>query len=202
MFKAKAQRPEWLAQYSQVFPAVEGNNVFYGMPAEKDFHRWGAETADGFEFCSKFPRTISHDCQLVNCRDELNEFLKRLAILADAEKLGPSFLQMPPGFSASAFPHLEDFLRSLPRDFPFAVEVRHRDYFDESENERRLDDLLVELKIDRCLFDSRALFSRPPEDETEIAAQKKKARLSNKQRSIFSSVSRSSRRRSFSDPSK
>ncbi len=174
LFAAKAARPQWLRQYGQVFNTVEGNSTFYGLPQVATVRRWAEDTPDGFRFALKFPKAISHERRLVDAGAETREFLSLLTLLADADRLGPSFLQLPPNFARSEFPALERFLRGLPDDIPFAVEVRHRDYFDGRDFERRLDDLLRARNMDRVLLDSRPLFSAEAEDESETGAQAQK----------------------------
>jgi uncharacterized protein YecE (DUF72 family) len=88
--------------------------------------------------------------------------------------LGPSFLQLPPDFSPSERDVLEDFLRALPTYLPWAVEVRHFDWYDSGPNEFWLDDLLRDLHMDKVLFDSRCLYSKPPADEVEKVSQSRK----------------------------
>lgn len=45
------------------------------------------------------------------------------------DRLGLSFLQLPPQFSPSDLPDLQEFLGQLPRDFQLAVEFRHSGFF-------------------------------------------------------------------------
>ncbi|NQV28009.1 MAG: DUF72 domain-containing protein [Rhodopirellula sp.] len=175
LFSTK-DRKKWLHEYSSVFGTVEGNSTFYGLPAMETVKRWAESSCDRFRFCLKFPKAISHDRRLIDAEVETELFLNILKVLADADRLGPSFLQLPPTFSAVEMDRLANYLQTLPTDFPCAVEVRHRDFFDNGSVEKELDDMLRELKIDRVLFDSRPLFSTPPSDETEEAAQAKKPR--------------------------
>lgn len=176
LFTARAPRSEWLRQYSQVFKTVEGNSTFYGLPQRETIERWGEETSPGFRFALKFPRTISHDARLSGAENETRTFLELLAILAKADRLGPSFLQLPPNFAGAEWSALERYLRRLPREFPYAVEPRHRDFFDQGEWEGRFDALLTELEMDRVMLDSRPLFSAPPADDAEAGAQEQKPR--------------------------
>ena len=169
-------KPKWLSWYTQMFNTVEGNSFFYGLPESKHVQRWASEAATGFQFCMKFPRTISHDMQLERADDQLREFLGLLEILQRADHLGPSFLQLGPEFGPNRFPALETFLKSLPKEMPWAVEVRHHAWFDSGENEKRLNGLLEALNIDKVIFDSRALFQLPPSDEIERASQTRKPR--------------------------
>jgi uncharacterized protein YecE (DUF72 family) len=62
----------------------------------------------------------------------------------------------------------------LPEEFPFAVEIRHADFFDGGPHERELDDLLLRLQVDRVIFDSRPLFAAGPRDDSESDAQRRK----------------------------
>lgn len=171
---SSSSRRSWLGEYSTVFQTVEGNSTFYALPPLETIRRWGDETQDGFQFCLKFPGAVTHEKQLVDVRAETAAFLDCLEVLANANRLGPTFIQLPPFFSARQFDRLGHFLRDLPKEYPFAVEVRHLDYFDEDENEQQLDELLNEHGMDRVLFDSRALFSRPAEDPYEVKSQTRK----------------------------
>lgn len=120
---------------------------------------------------------ISHDKRLVQAEHATAEFVELLRILTEAKRIGPAFLQLPPFFSGEQLPVLESFLRRLPIDFRYAVEVRHPDYFDNGSVERRLDAMLTELNIDRVLFDSRPLFSVSAPDRYEKIAQSRKPKV-------------------------
>jgi uncharacterized protein YecE (DUF72 family) len=165
-----------LAWYSRMFPTVEGNSTFYAVPPVSTFEKWCDQSAEGFKFCFKFPQRISHDLKLIRCDSELKNWLDCLSILHREDRLGPTFLQLPPSFSFKYFGALELFLSKLPMDWPWAVEVRHLDWFDAGEYESRLDDLLSRLNIDRVLFDSRPLNSMAAKDLSEVASQTKKPR--------------------------
>ena len=102
--------------------------------------------------------------------------LKGLRILHHANRLGPTFLQLSPSFSPVGFGALESYLRSLPTDMPFAVEVRHHDWFADPA-ESRLNALLSELKMDRVIFDSRPLYASPPSTQAEQISQGRKPKV-------------------------
>ena len=173
VYPRKSIRKNWLADYSKVFNTVEGNSTFYAIPQPETFQRWGDTTSEGFRFALKFPRVISHELKLISAERETDAFLNGLAILQDANRLGPSFLQLGPGFSPNQLVDLENYLNQLPQQFPYAVEVRHPDFFKEPfENE--LNSMLSGMGIDRVIFDSRPLFSAAASDEIEEAAQSRK----------------------------
>lgn len=169
-------RTKWLEQYSKVFSTVEGNSTFYGLPSRETVERWARTTAKGFQFCLKFPRSISHGRRLIDAESETGLFLDILSVLTESGRSGPSFLQLPPTFSFAEFDRLQTYLEGLPAEFSYAVEVRHPDFFDEGTAETTLNEALRALKIDRVLFDSRPLFSRPPADSSEEVAQSRKPR--------------------------
>lgn len=176
VYTATSRRPDWLKQYSTMFSTVEVNSTFYAIPAVETVEKWAESVRPGFAFCLKFPKAITHDRQLVDATVETTAFLRLMETLARHDRLGPSFLQLPPHFSGRQWLDLEAYLRGLPSEFAYAVEVRHDNYFDQGPFEQRLDDLLRELGMDRCLLDSRALFSARPTDESERQSQRQKPR--------------------------
>jgi uncharacterized protein YecE (DUF72 family) len=170
LFRSKTTTRDFLRQYASVFNSVEGNATFYGLPSQDTVARWKEETPDGFRFCFKFPRTVSHDLKLVGAQEPTLEFLDRLGPLDD--RLGPFFLQLPPSYGPNLLPGLEQFLRNLPTHFRYAVEVRHPEFF--GKGQTQLDNLLAELGVDRVVFDTRGLHGAQTEDPAAQEAQRKK----------------------------
>ncbi len=175
LFPAGANSKSFLQHYSAVFNAVEGNTTFYATPSEATVASWKAQAQPGFGFSFKLPRKITHDNYLRYCGVELSDFLKRLEPLG--ESLGAFMIQLPDSFSPGQLPDLQRFLKELPSEYAFSVEVRHRDFFNRSDEEKALNQILYEYEVDRVCFDSRALFSRPAVTEQEKDAHRKKPRL-------------------------
>jgi uncharacterized protein YecE (DUF72 family) len=171
-FPARAPQRDFLALYARRLPTVEGNTTFYAIPSAETVQRWRAETPAGFKFCLKFPQSISHHRRLRAADAETHEFVQRLADLGD--RCGPSFLQLPPTFSARHLPDLAAYLDSLP-PLPggLAVEVRHRDFFAEPA-ESGLHALLRQHGAARVLYDQRGLRAAAPLDEGTRVAQARK----------------------------
>jgi uncharacterized protein YecE (DUF72 family) len=88
--------------------------------------RWREVAPRGFLFAAKFPRELTHEKVLVDCRRETEAFVRTMHDLDD--KLGPLLLQLPPGFSVEGKEVLDRFLRELPKGPRYAVEVRHRSW--------------------------------------------------------------------------
>lgn len=173
VYPNRTPRREWLSWYTRMFNTVEGNSTFYALPSLDIAKRWADEAAEGFEFALKFPRDISHEGDL-RASSLLEQFIETVTILDHGHHAGPSFLQLPPWFDSSRLNELEKFLQLLPSHLPWSVEVRHPSWFQNDSVEAHLNETLVSMKIDRVIFDSRALFQSPPDDEIEAESQKRK----------------------------
>lgn len=177
VYPARTPAPQRLAWYSQMFPTVEGNSTFYALTPLSTLEHWCDATPSGFRFCFKFPQAISHTAQLAVDQKALQPWFRWIEQTARKDRLGPSLLQLGPSFSSRSWTILESFLKQLPKEFPWAVELRHPDWFDGEHWEPRVDQLLSELGIDRVHLDATWLYSRPPETECERVASAKKPKV-------------------------
>lgn len=171
---------EELAAYARWCTAVEGNTTFYALPRAETVQRWGAQAPEGFRFCFKVPRAITHDRRLRNADADLDEFCERLFPLAG--RLGPMAVQLPATFGPEDLGALEHFVEAVPRSLGstalrWAVEVRHRDFEAEGRAERVVNDLLAAHDVDRILIDTRGLFAGPRVTPGEVEAWERKPRL-------------------------
>ena len=109
---------------------------------------------EGFHFCPKIPRTVSHEGKLEGHIDDALSFVDFMGGLGP--RLGPMFLQLPPRYSSSLLPDLEVFLATWPRDVRLAVEVRHQDWF-EAHHHDDLNRLLSKQDMARVVIDTRPI---------------------------------------------
>ena len=184
VFPSTTDSADLLREYAKRFNAVEGNSFFYALPPMATIEKWMAESGQGFRFCPKFSKAITHERRLTGAEEETAAFLKALETLQHGERLGPSFLQLPPSFNANSLDTLERYLKGLPSEFAYAVEARHVSWFDKGDNERRLDDLLENLGMDKVIFDSRPLFASEARDDDERSAQSRKPQTPVRQAAI------------------
>ncbi len=175
LYLKRARPADYLSQYAEVFNAVEGNTTFYSLPSPETVTRWQEATPESFRFCFKFPRPISHWQGLASTDDKVRVFLERLAPLG--ERLGPFMLQLPPGFGPDRGQLLERFLRALPEDFRYAVELRHPGFFADHDAVRRTDALLERAGCERVIMDTRALRSGDAEHPAVAGARHRKPDL-------------------------
>lgn len=174
---ASTPQRDFLSRYAKVFNTVEGNSFFYALPTLDVVRRWAEQSADGFEFCMKVPRDISHAPQLRAGGSVYDAFIERLEILRDSDRLGPSFLQLHASFDPARLDELRAFVQAWPRHLPLAVEVRNEAFFHPGRARSDLYACLRSAKVDRVTFDSRALFSAPPDDPVEEKSQGRKPNL-------------------------
>jgi uncharacterized protein YecE (DUF72 family) len=173
LFPAGSRSSDFLHLYSRRFTTVEGNTTFYSIPDAAMVKRWATETPEGFEFCLKMPRDLTHQGLLADKVEGVLGFLERMAGLRS--RLGPFFAQLPPSYSPAQLDDLTSFLRAFPHDQArLALEVRHADWFREP-YATRLNELLEELGVGRVLLDTRPVYDSP--DNPQLHSERKKPRV-------------------------
>jgi uncharacterized protein YecE (DUF72 family) len=131
---ATKPRFDELAYYAEHFDTVEINTTFYGQPRAPVAQTWVDRTPAGFEFSLKLYRGLTHaDTSTVPSLDleAIDEYRRGIEPLAAAGKIGALLAQFPPSFkqSAESQGYLDALLRRF-RDYPVAVELRHRSWSD------------------------------------------------------------------------
>ena len=122
IYPHNAGASEFLNYYSRKFNSVELNPTFYNGADPQSMLRWKNKTPEGFRFCPKVPRSISHDKLLSGSEAEMRDFLAGISMLGN--RLGTVFLQLSNRFNDSDLGVLETFLSAFPEDFSFSVEPR------------------------------------------------------------------------------
>jgi uncharacterized protein YecE (DUF72 family) len=158
LFPPGSKSGELLALYSRRLTTVEGNTTFYAVPNPEVVARWAAETPEEFRFCFKIPREVSHEGPLAAKVKATREFVDRMAPLG--QRLGPFFLQLPPGYRADKIADLERWLAAWPNEYRVAVEVRHDDWYAEPA-ESALMERLERHSAGRVVMDVRPLDAGP-----------------------------------------
>ena len=154
LFPRHARSADYLRLYSRRLTTVEGNTTFYATPSVETVQRWADDTPPSFRFCFKLPRDVSHQGSLIARLRETETFVQRMAPLG--ERLGPFFLQLPPGYSPRQIDDLAAWLQAWSPTIPLAVEVRHSDWYT-PQGEASLMALLEHYGVGRVLMDVRPL---------------------------------------------
>lgn len=143
---------ERLSFYARYFDLVELNSSFYGIPNQKQAERWCQQTPKDFIFDVKLHKLLSrHSAKPDSLPPDLRKkaelfgdkisltpkieqavverFLKEIAPLKEAGKLGALLLQLSPAFSPRSHKLEElDHLFQLLADYKLAVELRNRSW--------------------------------------------------------------------------
>jgi uncharacterized protein YecE (DUF72 family) len=120
-----------LRHYSGIFPAVEINASFHGVPREETLQTWAAKTKSGFVFSLKVPHAITHESRLENVEQPLSFFLQRLCQGFPLERLGPILFQLPPSLPKS-IDKLHEIAAVTSRwGLLVAFEFRHKSWYED-----------------------------------------------------------------------
>lgn len=120
---------DYLPMYAQQFNSLEVNSTGYAMPKPETIEKWKDVAPEGFLYCVKPPRSITHYGKLTDKLEEAESYAKILEPLG--EHLGPGLLQFADRFAPKRWPELEAFLRAFKGNFPLAVELRHEQWYTE-----------------------------------------------------------------------
>ena len=123
---------DFLSVYARRFQTVEIDATFYRIPTAAQARSWASKVPGGFLVAAKVPQVITHEKLLIDCEEEMKEFIGAMDELGD--RLGPLLFQFP-YFRRDAFAsvgaflaRLEPFLESLPGGRRFALEVRNKSW--------------------------------------------------------------------------
>lgn len=128
IYPPKTKEKDFLQHYVQHYNSIELNATHYKVYDPTSIAKWAAK-ADGkhFKFCPKMYQGITHRGSLQGKDFITTEFLR--GMLAFGEHLGPIFIQVSDAFSPNRREELFQYLRSLPTDLRFFLEVRHPGWF-------------------------------------------------------------------------
>lgn len=139
-YPANLEGREFLKYYSQVFDFVEIDSSFYRPPNLFMTKRWAKITPDEIRFTAKFPRSITHEKRLApDSEKEVRYFLDMMRPLK--RKLLALLIQLPPSLSANeGMKKLKTLAEMLDPSYRYAIEVRHKSWFDSKEFFKLLSD--------------------------------------------------------------
>jgi len=124
-----------LTYYAEHFDTVEVNTTFYGQPKASVAQSWVDRTPPGFEFSVKLYRKLTHaDIPGVPWLDDnlIDEYRRGIDPLASAGRIGALLAQFPASFKQTAESQgYLDALLARFRNYPVAVELRHRSWSDD-----------------------------------------------------------------------
>jgi len=153
IYPPKTKEKDFLDHYVQHYNSIELNATHYKVYGEAGIKKWTAKAAGkDFKFCPKMYQGITHRGSLKGKNFITNEFFR--GIVAFEELLGPIFVQVSEAFSPKRKEELFEFLRSLPADLQFFMEVRHPDWFKKEDMRNELFSTLKELNMGAVITDT------------------------------------------------
>ena len=164
-----------LALYATWCNAVEGNTTFYAEPSATTVAKWAEQAPADFRFAFKLPRTITHDKRLRDVATEVRSFLNAIEPLGG--RVGPIQAQLPGSFGPESLDALLAFLRRLPAERRWAIELRNRSFFDRSPAHAAVDELCVARGIARVVLDTRPLYAVDATSRAAAEERRQKPRL-------------------------
>ena len=153
IYPPKTKEKDFLEHYVQHYNCIELNATHYKVYGAAGIKKWAAKAADkDFLFCPKMYKGVTHFGNLKGKDFIMNEFFR--GIVAFEKHLGPTFIQVSEAFSPKRKEELFTFLRSLPTDMQFFVELRHPDWFSNTAIRDELFTTLKEINIGAVLTDT------------------------------------------------
>ncbi len=153
IYPPKTKEKDFLQHYVQHYNSIELNATHYKIYAPEGIAKWADKAGDkDFMFCPKMYQGVTHRGTLSNKQFQTDEFLK--GILAFEKHLGPVFVQVSDTFSPNRKDDLFNYLKSLPTDLQFFLEVRHPDWFGKDAIREEFFSFLKEIKMGAVITDT------------------------------------------------
>lgn len=153
IYPPKTKEKDFLDHYVQHYNSIELNATHYKIYGALGIGKWAAKAAGkDFKFCPKMYQGVTHRGSLKGKDFITSEFFR--GIVAFEEHLGPIFVQLSDAFSPKRKDELFTYLKSLPTDLQFFLEVRHPDWFARLDTRKELFDTLTALDMGAVITDT------------------------------------------------
>jgi uncharacterized protein YecE (DUF72 family) len=153
IYPPKTKEKDFLDHYIKHYNSIELNATHYKIYGAAGIAKWAAKAGDkDFIFCPKMYQGVTHRGSLQGKDFITSEFLR--GIVAFEKHLGPVFVQVSDSFSPKRKNELFDFLKSLPLDLQFFLEVRHPDWFGKEDIRKELFETLQEINVGAVITDT------------------------------------------------
>lgn len=153
IYPPKTKEKDFLDHYVRHYNSIELNATHYKIYGATGIGKWAAKAAGkDFKFCPKMYQGVTHRGSLKGKDFITSEFFR--GIVAFEEHLGPIFVQVSDTFSPKRKEELFGYLRSLPTDLQFFLEVRHPDWFAKPDIRKELFDTLTAMNMGAVITDT------------------------------------------------
>ena len=153
IYPPKTKEKDFLDHYVKHYNSIELNATHYKVYGPDGIAKWAAKAGDkDFMFCPKMYQGVTHRGSLKGKDFITTEFLR--GIVAFEKHLGPVFVQVSDAFTPKRKEELFHFLKSLPTDMQFFLEVRHPDWFGKENIRTELFETLQQINIGAVITDT------------------------------------------------
>ncbi len=153
IYPPKTKEKDFLDHYVQHYNSIELNATHYKVYGAIGIKKWADKAGNkDFMFCPKMYQGVTHRGSLKGKDFITTEFLR--GVVAFEEHLGPIFIQVNETFSPKRKEEIFTYLRSLPTDLQFFLEVRHPGWFGKEEIRNELFATLKEMNIGAVITDT------------------------------------------------
>ncbi|MES2328374.1 MAG: DUF72 domain-containing protein [Bacteroidota bacterium] len=153
IYPPKTKEKDFLDHYVKHYNSIELNATHYKIYGANGIAKWAAKAGDkDFKFCPKMYQGVTHRGSLTNKEFVASEFLR--GIVAFEKHLGPVFVQVSDSFTTKRKEELFSFLKSLPTDMQFFLEVRHPDWFAKEDLRNELFEFLRSINMGIVITDT------------------------------------------------
>lgn len=153
IYPPKTKEKDFLSLYVNHYNSIELNATHYKIYGAEAIAKWAEKAKDkNFLFCPKMYQGVTHKGSLKGKGFLTSEFLR--GVIAFKQHLGPIFIQVSETFSPSRKDELIDYLRALPTDHSYFLEVRHHGWFDKPAIKEELFSSLKKMNIGTVITDT------------------------------------------------
>jgi uncharacterized protein YecE (DUF72 family) len=153
IYPLKTKEKDFLDHYVHHYNSIELNATHYKVYGAAGVKKWADKAGDkDFKFCPKMYQGVTHRGSLKGKDFITTEFLR--GVVAFEKHLGPIFIQVNETFSPKRKEEIFTYLKSLPTDLQFFLEVRHPDWFAKEEIRNELFTTLREMNIGAVITDT------------------------------------------------
>jgi len=153
IYPPKTKEKDFLQHYVQHYNSIELNATHYKVYGEGGIKKWTEKAAGkDFKFCPKMYQGVTHRGSLAGKQFISNEYFR--GIVAFGEYLGPIFIQVSDTFSPKRKEELFKYLKTLPTDLQFFLEVRHPDWFKKDDIRTELLEFLKGINVGFVITDT------------------------------------------------
>lgn len=144
---------DFLEEYAKHYNSIELNATSYKFPTPAQIAEWISKVQKpDFKFCPKAHQSLSFPKTSPDKQRKTEDFISNLRSFGDM--LGPVFITVKNAFKQQDWPQFLDWLKTLPKDLSFFVELRDPNFFADAAFQKLFFDELYNVRIGSVITDT------------------------------------------------